>query len=961
MPGKSKKQKAPTPVESVKHKDKRTNIPTTELSRFVADDEKAPKTILYPRDPSLDPQLVWKGKDEQDSQDLAVPCVPVYIQEKIHPQALIENLRETAKAGEKEPELQLFDDFNGIHDFAQKVEFYQHEQNWSNRMILGDSLLVMTSLAEKEGLKGKVQMIYLDPPYGIKFGSNWQVSTRKRDVRDGKTEDATREPEQIKAFRDTWKLGIHSYLAYWRDRLVAARDLLTETGSVFVQIGDENVHRVRCLLDEVFGDDNFCSLISFVKTSGATSALLPTVSDYLLWYAKSRSQAKYRPVFLPQAPFENPTERYICIETPDGDVVDLSVAQKSGKAPLPDGRVLRLRATDSQGESSDSRTPVRLNGGSYLPPRGRHWSVTATGVQKAADRGRAIGVGRTLRWKSYHEEFPYRPVHNNWTDISPTGFGEDRVYVVQTVPGIVERCLLMTTDAGDLALDPTCGSGTTAHVAEQWGRRWITVDTSRVALALARTRLMEGSYPYYLLADSREGAEKEAQVTGIVPSQHQTEGDVRKGFVYRRAPHITLGSIANNEEIDAIHARWKEKLEPVRANLNKALKQKWEEWEIPREADGKWSVEPTRLHTEWWRFRRERQKEIDDSIARRADTELLYDQPYEDNKRVRVTGPFTVESLSPHRVIATDEERPLSERKAQTEPGPGQFETMIIENLRKAGVQNTVRQERLRFDRLESYPGQYLHASGEYTEGDTSKSVAICIGPEHGTVAPDLIKDSAKEALAGRGFDLLLVCGFAFDPHAGETAKQFSPDRLPARRSLGEGGKKSDDFATAEEARKYGKLPVLLVRINADLAMGDEFLKRTGAGNLFMVFGEPDVELTHTDDGKLIVEVKGVDVYDPTTGEIRSHTTDDIACWFIDTNYDGESFFVRHAYFTGAEEPYEKLKRALKAEINEEAWASLYSTISRPFAPPTTGRIAIKVINHYGDEVLKVYEVGQAQ
>jgi adenine-specific DNA-methyltransferase len=295
---KKNKPAGPVPVDSIKHKDARTNIPTQELRGFVASQEDRPPSVLYPRDPSLDPQLVWKGKDEQDAAPLAVPAVPIYIQEKVHPQALVELLRDTARAGEREPELSLFDDFNGIEEFEKKVDFYHHDQHWSNRMILGDSLLVMTSLAEKEGLKGKVQTIYFDPPYGIKFGSNWQVSTRKRDVKDGKVEDATRQPEQIRAFRDTWKLGIHSYLAYLRDRLTVARELLTESGSIFVQIGDENVHLVRCVLDEVFGSENGCALISFAKTSGQTGELLAGVEDYILWTAKDRPLVKFRQLYL---------------------------------------------------------------------------------------------------------------------------------------------------------------------------------------------------------------------------------------------------------------------------------------------------------------------------------------------------------------------------------------------------------------------------------------------------------------------------------------------------------------------------------------------------------------------------------------------------------------------------------------------------------------------------------------
>ncbi len=510
----------------------------------------------------------------------------------------------------------------------------------------------------------------------------------------------------------------------------------------------------------------------------------------------------------------------------------------------------------------------------------------------------------------------------------------------------------MTTDPGDLVLDPTCGSGTTAYVAEQWGRRWITIDTSRVALALARTRLMAARYPYYLLADSEEGRAKERAEYGVATDVDESapRHEVRKGFVYRRVPHITLKSIANNEEIDEIHARYQERLEPLRARLNQLTKQAWEEWEVPREADPAWPQPAENVHADWWRLRRERQAEIDASIARRAESETLYDQPFEDRKRVRVSGPFTVESLSPHRVLSTDEERPASEQIGQrdAEAQGGGFVPMILDNLRKTGVQNTVRQERLKLDRLEPFAGQWLQATGEYTDtSGASRRVAVAIGPEHGTVGPELVKEAAKEALRGAGFDLLVVCGFAFDAHAGETAREFS---------LTSNGHAAEGFV-AEETRQYGRLPVLLARMNPDLAMGQDLLKNTGTGNLFMVFGEPDVDIRRQPDGRVVVEVRGVDVYDPTTGQIRSSSTDDIACWFVDTDYNEESFFVRHAYFTGADQPYDKLKRALRAEIDEAAWSQLYSTTSRPFDPPSTGKIAVKVINHYGDEVLKVYSV----
>ena len=508
----------------------------------------------------------------------------------------------------------------------------------------------------------------------------------------------------------------------------------------------------------------------------------------------------------------------------------------------------------------------------------------------------------------------------------------DMVYVVQTSAKVIERCMLMATDPGDLVLDPTCGSGTTAYVAEEWGRRWITIDTSRVSMALARTRLMTGRFPYYVLSDSVEGLKKEAEVTGQVPPPYQTTNDIKKGFVYKRVPHITLKSIANNEEIDGIYDRYQEKMEPIREKINKVVKKSFEEWEIPREAGKDWPKQAGELLKEWWELRQSRQREIDGSISRRADVELLYDQPYEDNKRIRVTGPFTVESLSPHRTISFEEKKGLMKPNeigfATKMLGAGQFGNIIIENLKKAGVQNTIKKELLKFDRLDVHAGVWIHAVGEYTEsGSKSRRVAVCIGPEHGTVGPELIREAAKEAVQGIGYDLLLVCGFAFDPHV------------------------------SEEAKKYGKLTVLPTRINADLQMGDEFLKKTGAANLFMVFGEPDLEVRKSKDGKIEVEIKGLDIYDPTTGQIRNNSTDDIACWFIDTNYNEESFFVRQAYFTGADQPYEKLKRALRAEIDESAWSALYSTKSRPFDKPDTGKIAVKVINHYGDEVLKVYPI----
>jgi adenine-specific DNA-methyltransferase len=937
MPPKKKSStpKLSKPVDSVNHKDKRANIPTEELRDFIADEEKAPKTVLYPRDPSLDPQLVWKGKDEQDAQDLAVPAVPIYIQEHIKPQNIVELVRSEARKDEPQQPM-LFGDFNGLV-FEDRVDFYHHEQHWSNRMILGDSLMVMTSLAEKEGLKGKVQMIYLDPPYGIKFGSNWQVSTRKRDVKDGKAEDTTRQPEQVKAFRDTWQLGIHSYLGYLRDRLITASELLSESGSIFVQISDENIHLVRNLLDEVFGSENFAGMIVFAKTTSQTSELLPPVFDYLIWYAKKRENIKFRHLFKGRDKRESVLTTYKKIEQFNGTIRNLDSSEIADPISAEKkGKLMCYGDMVSQSGSESTRQPFIRNGLTYIPRSGG-WKTSSNGLKRLDLAERLGASGTTLLYKRYFDDFPYVELGNLWEDTQLGGFlrGEEKIYVVQTIAKVIERCMLMTTDPGDLVLDPTCGSGTTAYVAEQWGRRWITIDTSRVSIALARTRLMAGRYPYYLLADSAEGRKRETELTGaFVTSETEPGGDIKRGFVYERVPHVTLKSIANNEEIDETHARYQEQLEPLRAEINKLAKKKWEEWEVPRDTSalpkstgtivsGALASEVEGRLQKYWELRRSRQKEIDASIARRADTEFLYDKPYQDNKRVRVSGPFTVESLSPHRMLTTDD--PATSFREDT-LNTKDFTQTILENLKAAGVQNTIRNQRLKFDSLETYSNAWIHAVGEYKETDgTVRRAAISIGPELGTVSPAQVKEAAKEAVRGVGFDLLIVCGFAFDPHVNE------------------------------EAKRYGNITVLPTRMNPDLAMGDELLKKTGAGNLFMVFGEPDLDIKH-EDGKVIVSLKGLDVYDPTTGEIRSNSTDDIACWFIDTDYNEETFIVKHAYFTGADNPYDKLKRALRAEIDEAAWSALYSTQSYPFEKPQSGKIAVKVINHYGDEVLKVYD-----
>ncbi|MFD0986244.1 site-specific DNA-methyltransferase [Methyloligella solikamskensis] len=876
-------------------------------------------------------QLVWRGKDQKDWSDLVVQAPPLYIQEKIHPKAIIEDLkRQTKEREEAESDtLSLFEDFNGLDPDA-KTEFYQHDQNWQNRMILGDSLQVMASLAEREGLRGQVQCIYFDPPYGIKFNSNWQVSTRSREVKDGKLDQITREPEQVKAFRDTWKDGIHSYLTYLRDRLTTMRDLLTESGSIFVQIGDENVHRVRALADEVFGEENFVSQIAFQKTGGFSQSDAPAVLDYALWYARNRTQMKVRRLY-ESLPDPSPADpNYTLLELPDTTFRRMTPEERRRETPLPSGsRIFRYGPLTSDGRSSSPQALI-FEGEGFEPRGNSHWKTNLPGMERLVRAGKILRAGNNLAHRLYWDSFPAKRILNVWLDTQSGGFNDPKIYVVQSTNKVVQRCILMATDPGDLVLDPTCGSGTTAYVAEQWGRRWITIDTSRVSLALARARLMSARYPYYLLADSEDGGRKEAELKGKPPSDAPARGDIRQGFVYERAPHITLKSIANNAEIDVIWENYQDRLEALRKSLNESVGVSWEEWEIPREAGDGWSDAALKIHADWWELRKARQEEIDKSIAQKADIELLYDRPYEDTSKVRVTGPFTVESLSPHRIIPEGEEVASANGSgndgiAENQEAPlNDFTQMIIDNLRSAGVHQAAKDDRITFTSIDGWPGAYIAADGRFLEGETEKRAAIFIGPEFGTVTRADLTAAAREALDTR-FDALIACGFNFEAHTSELTK-------------------------------IGPLPILKAKMNPDLHMSEE-LKNTGAGNLFVVFGEPDIEWDFDEDGNIVVEVLGVDVFDPKTGDVRASGKDDIAAWFIDTDYNEESFFVRHAYFMGANDPYKSLKTSLKAEIDKEAWETLYRDKSRPFSRPSTGRFAVKVINHFGDEVMKIFGV----
>jgi adenine-specific DNA-methyltransferase len=735
-------------------------------------------------------------------------------------------------------------------------------------------------------------------------------------------------------------------------------------------------------MDEVFGENSFAALIPFMTTSSQSATGIGSVADYLLWYAKAKGVMKYRQLFQLKDPAATGGWALNYARFPNCEYRALTTQERTNRHNLSsDIALYRLDNLTSQGATASGSLPFIFQGKTYSPGAKNHWKTTLDGMTVLSRANRIQASTNSIQYIRFFDDFSIQPILNLWTDTTQAGFVGDKIYVVQTITKIVERCILMTTDPGDLVLDPTCGSGTTGYVSEQWGRRWITIDTSRVALALARARIMGARYPYYLLADSRDGQIKEAEVIHTAPSTKPVHGNIRHGFVYERVPHITLKSIANNAEIDVIWEQWQAKLEPLREQLNAALKKHWQEWEIPRAAedlwDGNtqeifyrlraeqalgengsaakiaerlqvinhnlkrnytlktlperpadpWSESATKLHTDWWQARTARQKETDASIAAKAEFEYLYDKPYEDKRKVRVAGPFSVESLSPHRVLGVDENDELIDGLSEDGAEYGakkSFPEMILENLKIAGVQQAHKEDRITFTALSPWPGGgYVCADGRYMEGETEKRAAIFIGPEFGTVLRADLVAAAREA-GDAGFDVLIACAFNYEAHT-------------------------------TEFNRLGRIPVLKTRMNADLHMAED-LKITGKGNLFVIFGEPDIDLI-AENGKLRVKVKGVDVFKPQTGEVISDNADGIVCWFIDTDYNEESFFVRHAYFLGANDPYSALKTTLKAEIDPEAWATLHSDTSRPFDKPSKGRIAVKVINHLGDEVMKVFKV----
>jgi adenine-specific DNA-methyltransferase len=868
-----RESKGPSPATGSENQNPRTRV-------------SAPHGLDY--DPHLDPQLVWAGKKEHTSFD--VHTVSLHVHERIDPSTIIEAVRRRNGNGHAE-QPSLFERREENPPLRDAVDFYRHPHGWSNRLIAGDSLLVMNSLLEKEGMAGQVQMVYIDPPYGIKYGSNFQPFVNKREVRDGRDEDLTQEPEMIRAFRDTWELGIHSYLSYLRDRLLITRDLLLTSGSVFVQISNENLHHVRELLDEVFGARNFISIITFVKTTGASGDLIGSTSDYLLWYAKDRDKLKYRPAYFSKTVGGPGGMGYSRVLLASGERRALTDLERRDVTLLPKGsRIYSLdNLTSQRPAQGEDVKEFQYDGRTFTPSKGTFKS-DLKGLMKLGTSGRLEPIGNTLRYVRFFDDFSVAPLANNWVDTTIAGFAADKLYVVQTSLKVIERCLLMTTDPDDLVLDPTCGSGTTAYVAEQWGRRWITCDTSRVAVTLAKQRLMAADFDYYELMHPQEG--------------------VGSGFRYKTVPHVTLKSIANNPEI--------------REGMTR--------------------------------------EQIDSAIARYADQETLYDQPFIDKSRIRVTGPFTVEAVPAPTVKSLDEiEIGMAGEGARPTQAPTQASLSDFRHaatpLLDASVSRsgpTLRHEEWRdellktglrgkgghhidFSRVEPLAGtRWLHADAE-TKGKTADRVVISFGNEYAPLDTRQVEMAWEEARTLNPKPAILVfAAFEFDPEAAKDIDGMTKEKMGMT------------FLTAQ--------------MNADL-LTEDLKKKRASNQSFWLVGRPDVDLrtvkTGEHKGKLEVEVRGFDYYNTRSGTIDSGDTSRIAMWLFDPDYDGRSLFPRQVFFPMADEDggWARLAKNLKAEIDSELIEAYRGTVSLPFEPGPHKRVAVKVIDDRGIESLKVVDV----
>ncbi|WP_223295185.1 site-specific DNA-methyltransferase [Allochromatium vinosum] len=895
------------------------------------------------------PYLAWAGKAERTSFELDL--VSLHVHERIDPMSILSAVRKAMKGEGRskgdEPWRQagLFEaPFENL-PLRDAIDFYRHERGWANRLIAGDSLLVMNSLIQKESLAGRVQMIYIDPPYGIKYGSNFQPFVGKRDVKDRNDADLTQEPEMIKAFRDTWELGIHSYLTYLRDRLLLARELLHESGSVFVQISDENLHHVREIMDEVFGVRNFCSVIQVQKTGSQEGSLLACTVDFLIWYAKDKSQVKYRQIYLERVAGDKSFTRYDFIRLPSGIERRLSRRELFGESAIPAGNQFRYTSLISDGQSSGDTT-FSFRGREFKPKTTSHWKTTVDWLRRLDKSGRIKDGTSTVSYKRFLDDFPVVPIDDHWESMQ---IGKELMYVVQTAERIIERCLLMTTDPGDLVLDPTCGSGTTATVAEKWGRRWITCDTSRVAITLAKQRLMTASFDYYELKYPHEG--------------------LKGGFIYKTVPHVTLKSIANNPEIDAIYERLHPVIEQTLADLNAALRAHPAppfkvrtggrqgftvdfsaplndtmplpsgepaptgallEWEVPFEltdllgADAEPDATLTAAFDAFHSARQSMQRQMDRSIAAQADQETLYDQPAITKNKLRITGPFTVEAVPFPSVKALDQAGgPDEADDSIARTGESGRQHQWRDELLKTGIRGKGGQM-LRFADLEPLADcASLHASGHL---DSGERIVVSFGPEHAALEQRQVSNALNEA--GNLFPLpklIVFCAFTFDPEA------------------------------AKDIDAIKGITALKAQMNTDLLTED--LKKARASNQsFWLMGQPDIEVRHRADGRFEVEVHGFDYFDTAKGELISGGKRRIALWSLDTDYDERSLFPRQVFFpmAGKGEGWDKLKKNLRAELDETRLRTFHGTVSLPFTAGEHRRIAVKIIDDRGIESLKV-------
>ena len=884
------------------------------------------------------PWLEWAGK--QEAKSFAVDPVALHIHERLSAKAILRT------AARQDVQRQLFADPQ--QEYHEAVQFYQHDVDWSNRLILGDSLAVMSSLAHREDLAGKVQMIYIDPPYGIRFASNFQPTVFQRDVKD-KESDLTREREQIKAYRDTWTLGVHSYLAYLRDRLIVARDLLTDSGSIFVQISDENVHRVRSVMDEVFGGENFVSLITYRTTTGMSQKSAPLrVNDFLLWYAKDREKVRFKRLFM-----ESDIDTSICrmIEDANGQRRPMTDAERSKPESLyPSWRPFQTAPLHSK--SDGDKTAREFAGKKWTIPAGS-WRYSEEGFRRLGDAGRINKEKTVIRAIRYFDDFPLQELTVNWTDTGPE---LSKSYVVQTNPRVIQRCLLMTTDPGDLVLDPTCGSGTTAYVAEGWGRRWITIDTSRVAVALARQRLLTGSFDYYELQDESNG--------------------IAGGFINKTVPHITLKSIAQNTALGPIFAKHEPILEEKLEALNRALEAvtpeirtalraklaekrrregakavtdadrrrwelpttAWQEWGVPFDTDPDWPPELQKALTDYREAWRAKTNEVNDCIAAASDSEELVDQPEVDRKTLRVSGPFSVEAVQPAEESLHDDSpiggEPEEELDSFESDGNGSdavnaeaYLDGMIRLLRNDGVRFPDNRT-MEFARLDPIEADVLHAEGAWKDDTEDRLIAVVFGPQHGPVTAMQVEECLPIA-SRRGYNDLVFAGFGFDG-AAQAAIQDDPNP---------------------------RVRIHMAHINPDVAMGG-LLKETPTSQLFTVFGEPRTKLERTEDGEYTVTMEGVDIYNPVDNMVTSEDSDRVAAWFIDSDYDGRTFCITQAFFPD-KKAWSKIARALKGVIDEERFENFSGTTSLPFPAGEHQRVAVKVIDPRGNEVMRVHNLGE--